>query len=79
MIEVAKALIYNQHLILRELSSPAPVPYTYLKSEILLNIISSKNHLANFDQISYLSFCWSGLSVCSNGHAPLTVVPIYGK
>ena len=45
-----------------------------------------RNHLANFHQISYWSFCWNVIDslfrwswVYSDDHAPLTVRPIYSS
>ena len=77
MIEEVKALSSNQHFILRGLSSLAPMRYTCIKSLLLLNTLSSEISWPVSTNMSIL--LEMGLKVCSNGHAPLTVMPIYGK
>ena len=37
------------------------------------------DQLANFHNFDVAPTGETGLRVCSNGHAPLTVMPIYGK
>ena len=77
MIEVAKALSYNEHFILRGLSSLAPV-YMY-KIIILLNTFSSEISWPISTKFHVHPTVETGFKVCSNGHAPLTVMPIYSK
>ena len=54
MIDVAKALSYNQNYILWGLSSPVSVLYTCIK---LLNNFSSETTWAISHEISCLSYC----------------------
>ena len=68
MIQVAKArklqsTFYSARFIF-------PCPYSVCMYKIMI-----RNQLANFHDRTVET----GLRVCSNGHAPLTVMPIYGK
>ena len=76
MIEVANALSYNQNFILRGSSFPCPCAVYMYKIMILLNIFSSETTWPIFDRFHGDP---TGLRICSNGHAPLTGMPIYGK
>ena len=78
MIEVAKALSYNQ-TIMRGLSPLAPVLYTYIKIMILLNTFSSQISWPISTKFHVDPTAETGLRVCSNGHTPLTVMHIYSK
>ena len=67
MIELAEAISCNQNFV-----------YMY-KSMILLNTFSSEISLPISTMVHVDSTVEMGLRVCSNGYAPLTVMPIYGK
>ena len=78
MIEVAKALSYNQFYSARFLFPCPYVVYMY-KIVILLNTFSSEISWPVSTKFHVNPTVETGLRVCSNGHAPLTVMPIYGK
>ena len=51
--------------------------YTCIKSYCYTLLF--RNQLANFHQVSFDPTVETGLKVCSDGHAPLTIMSIYGK
>ena len=53
--------------------------YTCTKIMILLNTFSSEISWPISTKLHVDPSVETGLRVCSNGHAPLTVMPIYGK
>ena len=76
MIEVTKALNYNQFCSGRVI--PCPCAVHMFKTMILLNNFSSETVWPIFTKFHVHPF-ETGLKVCSNGHAALTVMPMYGK
>ena len=77
MIEVAKALSYNQNYILQGLSSPVTAVCMYKVLMLLINL--SDTTWPIFTKFHVDPTVETGLKFCSNGHTPLTVMPIYGK
>ena len=78
MIEEAKALSYNQNFILHGLFFPCPVLYTF-KIMVLLNNFSSEATWPVSVKFQVDNTVEMRFRVCSNSHAPLTIMPIYGK
>ena len=74
IIEVAKAVSYTQNFILSGLSCPVSVLYTII---ILLNNFSSESTWPIFTKFHVTPAVKMGVRVCSSGHAPLTVMPVY--
>ena len=77
MIEAAKALSYKQHSVRFIFHCPYAV-YMY-KIMILLNTFSSEISWPISTKFHVDPTVERGLKVCSNGHAPLILMPIYGK
>ena len=81
-IEVTCRSTVVKIVLIGNLRWPSSGLYLYFPATVLFTCIKSwffRNHLANFHQISYSSFCWNVIIVYSNDHAPLTVRPIYSS
>ena len=78
MIEVAKALLQSTFYFARFIF-PFPFAVYMYKIMILLNTFSSEISWLICNKFHVNPTVETGLRVCSNGYAPLTVIPIYGK
>ena len=79
MSEVAETLSYNQNFNSVRVIFPRPDAVYIYKIMILFNTVSSEISWPISTKFHVSPNVETGLRVCSNGHTPLTVMPIYGK
>ena len=78
MIEVAKSFKLQSYFYSARVIFPFPCAVYMYKIMILLNF-SSETTWPVFTKFHVDPTVETGLTACSNGQAPLTVIPMYGK